>query len=74
MRVRGRLNCENGFADSWILGLTNDYQSYFTTETEYNERAYDSCSSLFRWKGAQRIQTALADLMSAGKNDNNIAE
>lgn len=55
---------EYGHEDSWILGLTNDYQSYFTTKTEYNEGVYDSCSSLFRWKGTTRIQTAMIELMS----------
>ena len=53
-----------GFSDSWILGLTGDYQSYFTTREEYFEGAYDSCSSLFRWKGTERIQKALGKLMS----------
>ncbi len=53
-----------GFDDAWFLGLANDYQSYFTTETEYHEGVYDSCSSLFRWKGAERIQRALTELLT----------
>ena len=53
-----------GFADPWILGLANDYQSYFTTKNEYHEGVYDSCSSLFRWKGAERIQRALESLLT----------
>jgi len=53
-----------GFPDPWILGLANDYQSYFTTRTEYHEGVYDSCSSLFRWKGAERIQRAFNSLLT----------
>ncbi len=58
-----------GYPDSWILGLTNDYQSYFTTRDEYYEGAYDSCSSLFRWRGGQRIQKALMGLMKGTNNE-----
>ena len=53
-----------GFSDAWILALTGDYQSYFTTREEYFEGAYDSCSSLFRWKGTDRIQKAMKKLMA----------
>jgi hypothetical protein len=63
---------ENGFPNSWILGLANDYQSYFTVKTEYNLGAYDSCNSLFRWKGALRIQSAMSELM-IGRSDENTA-
>ncbi len=61
------LAADAGYADSWLLGLTNDYQSYFTTQEEYYEGVYDSCSSLFRWKGTRRIQAALVRLLTEGQ-------
>jgi neutral ceramidase len=39
----------------WVLGLTNDYLTYFTTEEEFFEAAYDSCSSMYGYKGGERI-------------------
>jgi hypothetical protein len=44
-----------GFKRNWVLGLTNDYLSYFTTEHEFLEAAYDSCSSLYTDRGGSRI-------------------
>jgi hypothetical protein len=44
-----------GHDDAWILGLTNDYKAYFTTKSEYFEGAYDSCSSLYNWRGGKRV-------------------
>ncbi|MBL7716247.1 MAG: neutral/alkaline non-lysosomal ceramidase N-terminal domain-containing protein [Bdellovibrionales bacterium] len=44
-----------GYKTSWVLGLTNDYMTYFTTKKEYHQGAYDSCSSLFNFRGAERI-------------------
>lgn len=46
---------KHGVKDPWILGLTSDYMAYFTTKAEYNEGAYDSCSSEFNWRGGKRI-------------------
>lgn len=46
---------QKGATDPIILGLTNDYMTYFTTESEYIEKAYDSCSSIYGWKGGKRI-------------------
>lgn len=57
-----------GFPDPWILGLANDYQSYFTTRAEYNEGNYDACSSLFRWKGTERIQRAFKSLLNGNSS------
>lgn len=45
----------HGFRRNWVLGLTNDYLSYFTTEHEFLEAAYDSCSSLYSDQGGARI-------------------
>ena len=59
---------KHGIEDAWIFGLTNDYQSYFTTESEYREAKYDSCSSLFRWHGAEKIQEVLTSLIERGTN------
>jgi hypothetical protein len=44
-----------GYRRNWVLGLTNDYLSYFTTEHEFLEAAYDSCSSLYTDRGGSRI-------------------
>jgi len=55
-----------GEPDLWILGLTNDYQSYFTTRAEYYEGRYDACSSLFRWKGADRILKGMETMLIEG--------
>lgn len=53
-----RIARQRGITDVWILGLTNDYMAYFTTKEEYFEAAYDSCSSLFNWRGGERILRA----------------
>jgi hypothetical protein len=45
----------NGFPNSWILGLTNDYTSYYTTHDEYLQGTYDACSSLYNFRGGKRI-------------------
>lgn len=60
------LAAELGVSDLWILGLVNDYQSYFTTKSEYHEGRYDSCSSLFRWKGADRIRKGMEKMLTDG--------
>ena len=48
----------------WIVGLTNDYQSYFATEDEYHERGYDSCSSLSGRHGVERIHRTMEKALS----------
>jgi hypothetical protein len=50
-----RIASTYGFDRSWVLGLTNDYLTYFTTEHEFLEATYDSCSSLYTDKGGRRI-------------------
>lgn len=52
-----------GYKTSWVLGLANDYMAYFTTKKEYNQGSYDSCSSLFGYKGAERIIKHYKDLL-----------
>lgn len=52
-----------GYENPWILGLTNDYMAYFTTKDEYKEGMYDSCSSLFSWKGADRMQAKYLEML-----------
>ena len=47
-----------GIIDPIVLGLTNDYMTYFTTQEEFNEHRYDSCSSFYGWKGGKRILEA----------------
>lgn len=58
-----------GHADPWILGLANDYMAYFTTRDEYGEVAYDSCSSLFGWKGAARIQARYVEMLGVKERE-----
>lgn len=52
-----------GHGDPWVLGLANDYMSYFTTRDEYKQGKYDSCSSVFKWKGADRIQARYLEML-----------
>ena len=47
-----------GRQDPWVIGLANDYATYFTTKTEFYEGAYDSCSSLYDYRGGDRILKA----------------
>jgi hypothetical protein len=46
---------QKGAADPIILGLANDYMTYFTTKSEYKEKAYDSCSTIYGWESGDRI-------------------
>jgi hypothetical protein len=46
---------KRGAKDPIVLGLVNDYMTYFTTKSEYSEKEYDSCSSFYGWKGGKRI-------------------
>ena len=39
----------------WLLGLTNDHLSYFTTKKEYKEGGYEACSSFYGHRGTKRI-------------------
>lgn len=61
-----------GQPDPWILGLANDYMAYFTTRDEYGEGAYDSCSSLFGWKGAARIQAKYVEVLGVKEGDRRV--
>jgi hypothetical protein len=55
---------EAGHEKSLVIGLVNDYMTYFTTKKEYEEGAYDSCSSFYGWKGGSRIIRAHKKLLS----------
>ena len=44
-----------GYTNTWIFGLTNDYTGYFTTREEFREGRYDSSSSLYNFRGGERI-------------------
>ncbi len=46
---------EHGVSDPWVVGLANDYAAYFTNKEEFNEGAYDSCSSLYGPVGSSRV-------------------
>ncbi|MBL7664631.1 MAG: neutral/alkaline non-lysosomal ceramidase N-terminal domain-containing protein [Bacteriovoracaceae bacterium] len=46
---------KEGYSKSWVLGLTNDYLAYFTNKDEFFESAYDSCSSIYNWRGGKKI-------------------
>lgn len=47
-----------GATDPIVVGLANDYMTYFTTKAEFTENEYDSCSSFYGWKGGKRILEA----------------
>jgi neutral ceramidase len=44
-----------GHKRPWLLGLTNDHLSYFTTKAEQKEGGYEACSSFYGHKGTKRI-------------------
>jgi neutral ceramidase len=46
---------EMGAKDPIVLGLAQDYMAYFTTQSEFAEKKYDSCSTLYGWKAGERI-------------------
>jgi hypothetical protein len=46
---------EMGVKDPIVLGLAQDYMAYFTTQSEFAEKKYDSCSTLYGWKAGDRI-------------------
>jgi hypothetical protein len=52
-----------GHDNVWVIGLANDYLTYFTTESEYHEGEYDSCSSFYGHHGGTRIIRKLSKLM-----------
>jgi hypothetical protein len=55
---------EHGVKDPWVVGLAHDYTSYFTNKEEFNEGTYDSCSSLYGYKGATRVIRAHKKLLT----------
>ncbi|MFZ4713437.1 MAG: neutral/alkaline non-lysosomal ceramidase N-terminal domain-containing protein [Bacteriovoracaceae bacterium] len=58
---------KQGSTDPWVLGLTNDYMAYFTTKEEFKEGSYDACSSLYGWKGGNRVIEAHKKLLAESK-------
>lgn len=60
---------KKGYARSLVVGLANDYMTYFTTKSEYQEAAYDSCSSYYGWKGGERIIKAHAGWLAPLKEN-----
>ncbi len=46
------------YDDIQVLGLVNDYMTYFVTKEEAKEDAYDTCSSYYGWEGGARIHQA----------------
>ncbi|MBL6447918.1 neutral/alkaline non-lysosomal ceramidase N-terminal domain-containing protein [Fulvivirga sp. 29W222] len=67
------LSKRNGYDNAWILGLTNDYVGYFTTQSEYYEGQYDSRSSLFNFRGGRRVirkhQKQLSEIIEPDRLD-----
>lgn len=53
----------HGVQDPWIVGLAHDYTAYYTNKEEFNEGTYDSCSSLYGYKGAARVIKAHKKLL-----------
>lgn len=48
----------------WLMGLTNDYLGYFTTEEEYHSLTYEACGSLFGPNATQQILDAYGKLLN----------
>jgi hypothetical protein len=46
------------YQDVQVLGLVNDYMTYFVTKEQSSENAYDTCSSYYGWQGGERIHAA----------------
>lgn len=55
---------EAGFQKAWVLGLTNDHLSYFTSESEYHEGGYESCASFYGPRGGESIVEGHRSLLS----------
>lgn len=45
-----------------LVGLANEYLSYFTTEAEYETQQYEGASMLYGPRSAHRIESALTEL------------
>lgn len=55
---------KGGRIHPWLMGLTNDYLGYFTTEEEYHSLTYEACSSLFGPNATQQILDAYGKLLN----------
>jgi len=54
---------ESGAQYAWVLGLTNDHLSYFTSEQEYHEGGYEACASFYGAKTGENIVQAHRSLL-----------
>ena len=54
----------HGASQAWLMGLTNDYLSYFTTPEEYGAGTYESCASFYGEEGGQLIVDRYRELTS----------
>jgi len=54
----------SGASQAWLMGLTNDHLSYFTTREEYEAGTYESCTSFYRENGGQLIVDRYRELIS----------
>jgi len=62
-RMLKKMATRKGYAQSWVLGLTNDHLAYFTSPEEYNEGLYESCNSLYGAQGGMKIIHAHKSLL-----------
>jgi hypothetical protein len=53
-----------GAKKAWVLGLTNDHLSYFTTPEEYAEGGYEACMTFFGRNSSVNILEAHQLLLS----------
>jgi hypothetical protein len=53
-----------GFQNTWSLGVTNDYLSYFTAPNEYNLTGTEPCSSFYGKNGGMKFVDALDNALS----------
>ena len=54
----------HGASQAWLMGLTNDYLSYFTTREEFGAGTYESCASFYGEEGGQLIVDRYRELTS----------
>jgi hypothetical protein len=54
---------ETGNTQPWVLGLTNDHLSYFTSKQEYTAGGYEACASFYGAEGGPTLVSAHRKMM-----------
>ena len=64
-RIVAAVKATGGPQDVWVLGLSNDHMSYFTTEEEFEKGGYEACSNFFGAEGYRKVIDAHVGLSHA---------